>query len=80
VPGFFRLLSADCQSCPIGSLNVVTSAVTEFEDRLTDVSGLVVNDTVIVRGLLLKNGFTGCGSISPFPPQFVAAKVRRQTP
>lgn len=76
----FRPLSADCQSCAIRSLNVMTSAVTEFEDGLTGVSGLVVNDVVIVRGLLLKNGFTGPGPISPFPPQFVAAKVRRPTP
>jgi hypothetical protein len=76
----FRPLSADCQSCATGSVNVTTSAATEFEDGLTGVSGLVVNDTVILRGLLLKNGFTGPGPISPFPPQFVAAKVRRPTP
>jgi hypothetical protein len=75
----FRPLSADCQSCAITSVQVTTSSATEFEDELTGVSGLVVNDTVTVRGLLLKNSFTGPGPISPFPPQLVAEKVRRQT-
>jgi hypothetical protein len=75
----FRPLSADCQSCAITSIQVTTSSATEFEDDLTDVSGLVVNDTVTVRGLLLKNSFAGPGPISSFPPQLVAEKVRRQT-
>ncbi len=76
----FRPLSADCQSCAITSVQVTTSSATEFEDELTDVSELAVNDTVTVRGLLLKNGFSGPGPLSPFSPQLVAAKVRRYTP
>jgi hypothetical protein len=78
--GVFRPLSADCQSCAITSVQVTTSSATEFADELTGVSGLVVNDTVTVRGLLLKNSFTGPGPISPsFPPLLVAGRVRRQT-
>ena len=77
-PAFLRPLSADCQSCAIGSVRVTASESTGFEDGLTGVWDLTVNSTVTVRGLLVKNGFTGPGPTSPFPPHLVASKVRRQ--
>ena len=76
--GVFRPLSADCQSCFIGSILVATSTGTEFEDGLSGVSGLTLGQTVTVRGLLFKNGFAGPSPGNFEPPEMVAKKVRRQ--
>jgi hypothetical protein len=76
----FRPLSADCQSCAAGSMTVVTSGKTEFDDALGGFSSLQVGDNVTVRGFILKNGFVGPGPIPAGFPQLVAAKVRRLTP
>ena len=75
----FRPLSADCQSCALESITVVTSGQTEFEDALGGFSAIQVGDNVTVRGLLIKNGFTGPGPVPLGSPQLVAAKVRRLT-
>ena len=75
-----RPLSAGCQSCALGSISVVTSDLTEFEDAANGLSSLQVGDTVTVRGLLIKNGFAGPGPVPVGLPQLVAAKVRRLSP
>jgi hypothetical protein len=71
----FRPLSADCQSCTVLSIQVNTSSQTEFEG-VTGVSFIPLNSTVTVRGLLVKDAFTGPGPTSPFSPRLVASKVR----
>ena len=76
----FRPLSADCQSCAVSSLTIVTSAKTEFEGDLTGFSSLQVGQNVTVRGFLIKNGFAGPGPIPAGSPQMIAAKVRHLTP
>ena len=73
-----RPLSADCQLCTLGSVDVVTSSVTAFGSGLVNVSSLSVNNIVEVRGLLTKNGFTGPGPTSGFRPTLVATQVRLQ--
>jgi len=77
-PGFLRPLSADCQLCLAGSVQVSTSSATAFGSGLTNVSSLAVNNIVEVRGLLIKSGFTGPGPTSGFPPTLVATQVRLQ--
>lgn len=72
-----RPLSTDCQSCAITSVQVTTSDKTEFENGLTGVADLIVNNTATVRGLLVKNGFTGPGPISTSSPELVAERVRQ---
>jgi hypothetical protein len=74
----FRPLSADCQSCAISSLTVITSDRTEFEGNLTSFSSLQAGQNVTVRGFLIKNGFAGPGPVPAGSPQFVAEKVRLQ--
>ena len=78
-PSTRRLLSADCPSCFVGSVQVSTSSQTEFESPLTGVSGLAVGNIVSVRGLLFKDGFAG-PSPGSGQPNLVAAKVRRRSP
>lgn len=75
-----RRLSADCQSCFVGSILVTTSLETEFKDDLTGIGGLTVGDIVTVRGLLLKGSFSGPPPGTTFPnvPELVAEKVRRR--
>ncbi len=74
LPPVLRPLTADCQSCAVSSIDVITSSQTEFESPLTGLPA--INDTVTVRGLLFKNGFAG-----PTPgsgqPTLVAKKVRK---
>ena len=77
---FFRPLSAGCQSCAVGSMTVVTSDQTQFEDGLAGLSSLQVGDTVTMRGILIKDGLLGPGPIPAGSPQLIAAKVRRLTP
>jgi hypothetical protein len=76
----FRQLSADCQSCSVGSMTVVTSDQTEFENATGGFSALQVGDNVTVRGFIVKDGFAGPGPPGSGSPQLVAAKVRRLTP
>ena len=47
---------------------------------LTGFSGMQVGDTVSVRGLLTKNGFSGPGPIGDGSPTLVAGKVRLVAP
>ena len=75
---FLRALSADCQSCAVQSVDVVTSSATVFGSGLVNVSSLAVNNIVEVRGLLIKSGFIGPGPTSGFPPALVATQVRLQ--
>lgn len=75
---YLRPLSADCQLCSAGSVDVVTSSATAFGSGLANASSLAINDIVEVRGLLIKSGFTGPGPISGFPPTLVATQVRLQ--
>ena len=75
---FLRPLSADCLLCVAGTVQVSTSSATGFGSGLANVSSLAVNNIVEVRGLLIKNGFTGPGPVSGFPPILVAAQVRLQ--
>ena len=75
---FLRPLSADCQLCSVGSVDVVTSSATAFGSGLANVSSLAINDIVEVRGLLIKSGFAGPGPTSGFPPTLVATQVRLQ--
>jgi hypothetical protein len=75
-----RPLSAGCQLCALGSISVVTSDQTEFEDAAGGLTSLQVGDTVTVRGLLIKNGFAGPGPVPVGSPQLVTAKVRRLAP
>ncbi len=74
--GMTRPISADCQSCFVGSILVATSSQTEFDDLPGGVASLTVGDIVRVRGLLLKNTFTG-----PAPgtgtPRLEAMRVRK---
>jgi len=74
-PTLLRPLSADCQGCLIESIEVLTSDQTEYENLPGGFIALQQNQTVTVRGLLLKNLFQGppIGSNSPL---LVAAKVR----
>lgn len=71
----FRPLSADCQSCAVSSINVVTSDQTVFENP-GGITGLQIANTVAVRGLLIKNGFAGPNPPGTGSPQLVAARVR----
>jgi len=75
---FLRPLSADCQSCTVQSVDVVTSSATVFGSGLVNVSSLAVNNIVEVRGLLIKSGFIGPGPTSGFLPALVATQVRLQ--
>lgn len=75
---FLRPLSADCQLCSVGSVDVLTSSATAFGSGLANASSLAINDIVEVRGLLIKSGFAGPGPISGFPPTLVATQVRLQ--
>lgn len=78
-PSLLLPVSADCQLCTASPIQVTTtSSSTIFESPLVGVAGLAVNSIVNVRGLLIKNGFTGPGPTSGFPPQLVAARVRLQ--
>ncbi len=72
-PGNLRRISADCQSCFVGSVLVSTSGQTEFRDDLSGVGDLTPGDVVTVRGLLFKNGFPGAE-----PPELLAERVRRR--
>ncbi len=74
--GMTRRISADCQSCFVGSILVTTSSQTEFEDAPGGTASLAIGDIVRVRGLLLKNTFAG-----PPPgsgtPRLEATRVRK---
>jgi len=75
-----RPLSADCQSCSITSAVVSTSSSTQFEGGLSDFTGLLVGNTVNVRGLLVKNAFAGPTSPGSGSPELITDKVRLVTP
>ncbi|MFB3921804.1 MAG: DUF4382 domain-containing protein [Terriglobia bacterium] len=73
-----RPLTADCQSCSAGTIEVLTSEVTGFGSPLTNVSSLILNDIAEARGLLVKDAFSGPGPVSGSPPLLLASRVRLQ--